>query len=84
MGGGGLFGGRKAAAGAKWEEALKGHGGFPLRVVSRDAKSNESFRMEATKIEPGSLPASLFTPPAGYEKFQMPDLGNLNPFRKKE
>jgi hypothetical protein len=79
-GGGGPFGGKSPAA-AKWEEALKGHGGFPLRVVSTDAKGKESFRMEATKIEPGTLPDSLFAPPAGYQKFAMPDLGGLNPFK---
>lgn len=77
-GGGGLLGGRKGGANAaKWEEALKGKGGFPLRVISRDAKGKESFRMEATKIEPGTLPDSLFLPPAGYEKFQMPNLGDM-------
>ena len=78
-GGGGLFGGRKgsAPAAAKWEEALKGHGGFPLRVISHDAKGKESYRMETTKIEPGSLPDSLFMPPEGYNKFQMPDFGGM-------
>jgi len=84
-GGGGMFGGgrKSSAAAAKWEEALKGKGGFPLRVISRDAKGKETFKMEATKIEPGKLPESLFSPPAGYERFQMPDLGGLNPFKKK-
>ena len=33
--------------------------------------------MEATKIEPGSLPASLFQPPAGWQKFQMPSMGDM-------
>lgn len=75
----GMFGGggKKSANTAKWEEALKGKGGFPLRVISRDAKGRESFKMEATKIEPGSLPDSLFAPPAGYEKFAMPDFGSM-------
>jgi hypothetical protein len=84
-GGGGMFGGgHKSANAAKWEEALKGKGGFPLRVISTDPKGKESFRMEATKIEPGTLPDSLFVPPAGYQKFQMPDLGGLNPFKRGE
>jgi hypothetical protein len=74
---GGMFGGKKSANAAKWEEALKGHGGFPLRVVSHDAKGKDTFKMEATKIEPGSLPDALFAPPAGYKKFQMPDMGGL-------
>ena len=75
----GMFGGggKKSANAAKWEEALKGKGGFPLRVISRDAKGKQSFKMEATKIEPGSLPDSLFAPPAGYEKFAMPDFGSM-------
>jgi len=76
----GMFGGgrrQQSAASAKWEEALKGKGGFPLRVVSQDGKSKETFRMEATKIEPGTLPDSLFVPPAGYQPFQMPNLGNM-------
>jgi len=74
--GGGMFGGRKKAA-ASWEEKFKGKPGFPLRVVTRDNKSKETFRMEATKIEPGSLPASLFQPPAGWQKFQMPNMGDM-------
>jgi hypothetical protein len=76
-GGGGMFGGKKSANEAKWEEALKGKEGFPLRVISRTAKGKETFKMEATKVEPGSLSDSLFAPPAGYEKFQMPNMGNL-------
>lgn len=72
---GGMFGKKKAAD--SWEEKFKGKPGFPLRVVSRDAKNKETFRMEATKIEPGSLPASLFQPPAGWQKFQMPSMGDM-------
>lgn len=85
-GGGGMFGGRRGggggAAAAKWEEVLKGKGGFPLRVISRDAKGKESYKMEATKIDPSSQPDSLFVPPPGYQKFQMPDMSGLNPFKQ--
>ena len=80
-GGGGPFGGGHKAA-AKWEEVLKGKGGFPLRVIMHDPKGKETFKMEATKIEPGVRPDSDFVPPAGYQKFQMPDLGGLNPFKR--
>ncbi len=73
---GGMFGGKKKAA-AGWEEKFKGKPGFPLRVVSRDGKNKETFRMEATKVEPGSLPASLFQPPAGWQRMQMPNLGDM-------
>ncbi|MBI2496707.1 MAG: DUF4412 domain-containing protein, partial [Opitutae bacterium] len=72
--GGGPFGGGRGrgATTSKWEQALKGVGGFPLRVISRDAASKEVFKMEVTKIEPGPQPDSAFAPPAGYQKFQMP------------
>ena len=79
-GGGGMFGGGHQGGGpksAKWEEALKGKGGFPLRVISRDAGGKQTFKMEATKIEPGSLPDSQFSAPAGYQKFSMPDMGGM-------
>ncbi len=79
-GGGGMFGGGRRGGGtngAKWEEALKGKGGFPLRVISRDAAGKQTFKMEATKIEPGSLPDALFVPPAGYQKFDMPSFGGM-------
>jgi hypothetical protein len=77
--GGSPFGGghKSSASAAKWEEALKGKGGFPLRVISHDAKGKETFKMEATKIEPGPLPDSLFVPPASYKRFDMPDMGGL-------
>jgi hypothetical protein len=74
--------GKRSAATTKWEEALKGKSGFPLRVITKDTKNKELFKMEVTKITPASLPASLFQPPAGYQKFSMPDLGGFNPFKK--
>jgi hypothetical protein len=88
-GGGSPFGGkRESASAAKWEEALKGKGGFPVRVITRDLKGKETFRMEATKIAPGPQPDSAFVPPSNYEKMDMgqmmmPSLGGLNPFKKK-
>lgn len=84
-GGGSPFGGprKNSAAAAKWEEALKGKGGFPLRVISHDAKGKETYKMEATKVEPGPQPDSLFLPPPDYKKFEMPDMGGLNPFKRE-
>lgn len=82
MGGGGGSpfggGGGGGAAPGKWEQALKGLGGFPLRVISHNASNKETFKMEVTKIAPGPQPDSEFTPPADYQKFQMP--GGMNPF----
>jgi hypothetical protein len=77
QGGGGPFGGGRKASAAKWEEALKGKEGFPLRVISRDAKGKDIFKMEATKIDAGSVPDSQFAPPAGFQKFEMPNIGGM-------
>lgn len=76
---GGMMGGRKAKAdGAAWENLLKGKKGwFPLRVVSRDGRGKEKFRLEAKKIEPGNLPDDLFAPPADFQKFAMPAMGGF-------
>lgn len=81
-GGGGMFGGKRdAAVSAKWERALKGKGGFPLRVISRNPAGKETFKMEATKIAKGGVSDADFLPPKDYQKFQMPDMGGLNPFK---
>lgn len=76
-GGGGMMG-RGKASGPAWENVLKGRDGFfPLRVVSRDRKDKETFRMEAKSVEPGNVPDSTFEPPAGFQKFALPNLGGL-------
>lgn len=77
----GMMGGGKPKGAAAWEAALKGKEGFfPLRVVSKDGKGKEVFRLEAKKIEPGALPASLFAPAPGMQKFNMPMMGGGSPF----
>ena len=75
---GGTFGGNNPAIGHVWEEMLKTKGGFPLRVISRDRTGKQTFKLEATKIEPGSLPDSLLTPPAGYKKFDLSKTNDPN------
>lgn len=81
--GGGMFGKKKGSgdSAAKWEQALKGKAGFPLRVITRDAAGKETFKMEATKIEKGGVTDADFKPPADFEKFEMPDMGSMNPFK---
>ena len=79
---GGMGGRRNSAAAAKWEEVLKGGGGFPLRVISRNASGKQVMKMEATKIDPSSQPDALFVPPADYKKFSMPSFGGMNPFKQ--
>ncbi|MDD3179981.1 MAG: DUF4412 domain-containing protein [Opitutaceae bacterium] len=72
-GGGGPMGGNTPSQ-SVWEQALAGVAGFPLRVVEKDAQGNETFRLEATKVDKTPQPDSLFALPAGYQKF---DLGGM-------
>lgn len=78
---GGMMGGGpdgKADKVSGWERALKGEKAmFPLRVISRDAKGREILRLEVKKIDQGSLPDSLFVPPAGFEKMNLPMMGGF-------
>lgn len=68
MGGGPNGGGRGGPGGPPaqgWEQALMGKGVFPLRVVTSGA-GKETFRMEATAVQPQALPAEHFAPPADF------------------
>ncbi len=76
MGGGGAMGKRKSPT-QGWERALAGKELFPLRVVGLDKAGKETFRMETTAINKQSLPDSLFTPPAGYQKLEMGGMGDM-------
>lgn len=69
--------GKKKSGSAAWERALAGKDLFPLRVVTLDKAGKENFRMETTAINKQSLPDSLFTPPAGYQKFDMGGMGGM-------
>lgn len=76
----GMMGGRpsKGDKASGWESLLKSKGGaFPLRVVTTDKAGKESFKLEAKKIEPGTLPDALFAPPADFQKFAMPAIPGL-------
>lgn len=57
-----------------WVRAFAGKELFPLRTVTKDKKGKETFRMEATAIEKGKLPDTLFAIPEGYSEFSM---GNM-------
>lgn len=77
-GGGNPFArGRSSAVSAKWEEAFKGKVGFPMRVIARNKSGKETSRMEVTKVQRGGVSDADFAPPAGYQQFQMPNLGGL-------
>lgn len=81
MGLGNFMGGGKAKSG--WETAVVGKDFFPLRVRSAAGSRNE-FALEAKSVVPKSLPDSLFSPPAGFHKFDMggmmQGMGGANPF----
>lgn len=64
----------KRNAGQAWEKLLTGKDFFPLRVVSKNTKGAETFRMEAVAVEKAPQDASLFAPPPGAQKF---DLGGM-------
>jgi len=67
-----MAGGRGAGSAAPgWERALEGKELFPLRIVGLDKAGKENSRMEVTAINKETLPDSLFTPPANYQKFDM-------------
>lgn len=54
-----------------WEAELRKGGFFPLRVVRTSGGSPVTV-LEATKIEPKSLDASFFKPPADARQMTMP------------
>jgi hypothetical protein len=67
------MGGRKSKAVPSWEKDLMDKGGFPMRVIST-GKKGEKFRLEVVSVQKATLPASTFSPPADYQKF---DLGGM-------
>ncbi len=79
-GGMGGFGGRRGSGSQQaqaWEKALAGKNMFPMRVVGSSPDGKESFRMEVTAVEKQSLPASDFQVPAGWRKFEMPNMEEM-------
>jgi hypothetical protein len=50
-----------------WQKEIMDKNFFPLKVeVKKNGKTTSS--QEITKVEPKALPASMFEPPAGYQK----------------
>jgi hypothetical protein len=68
-------GGQKSPA---WEKFMREGEFFPLRVVQRTKPgAPEDFRMEATAIDKTQQDDSLFRVPADYQKFEMPNMGEM-------
>lgn len=59
-----------------WISAIKGKGLFPLELDTT-GQNDKTMTMKATKVEKKSLGSSLFEPPAGYKKMDMPDMGGM-------
>lgn len=55
-----------------WESRIEGF--FPMLVITRDKSGNEKERFEVISVEQKSLDEAKFTPPAGYQKMQMPGM----------
>lgn len=66
--------GREGGGSSKGKGAEKSKDG---KGGGKERAGNESFRMEVTAIDKASLPDSLFSPPAGYQKFDMGGMGGL-------
>ncbi|MFZ0454748.1 MAG: DUF4412 domain-containing protein [Ignavibacteriaceae bacterium] len=62
----------------EWERKLIDEGYFPMKVVSKNADGEVESTMEVTSIEPRVLDESLFTPPADYQKMEMPMMPHGN------
>jgi len=53
-----------------WQKEAMAKGFFPLKTSNKSAKNGKTFTMVATKIVPGSLPASLFEVPKDYKMME--------------
>ena len=76
---GGPMGGRKGSAPANaWEKFAQQENMFPLRTIQRAKEDGpEEMRMEVTLVDKSKQPDSIFQPPADYQKFEMPSMGDM-------
>jgi hypothetical protein len=78
QGKGGPMGGKKGAQPSAWAKFAEQGDFFALRVIQRAKEgAPEDFRMEVTSVEKGAQPDALFQPPADYQKFEMPSMGDM-------
>ncbi len=79
QGKGGPMGGSKGSAPASgWQAFAEQENCFPLRTIQRAKEGGpEEMHMEVTLVDKSKLPDSLFQPPADYEKFEMPNMGDM-------
>jgi hypothetical protein len=71
-------GGKKGAQSSAWAKFAEQGDFFALRVIQRAKEgAPEDMRMEVTKVEKGAQSDSLFKPPADYQQFEMPNMGDM-------
>lgn len=78
---------QQRSSGGLWMKALKDAGveGYPLRMVVRESESGPvTMRVEATKVERKSLPASLFEVPPGFKETSLFGTMGGNPEQAKQ
>lgn len=64
-----------------WEKEMMDQGFFPLLVIGHSPSGDETFRLETTSVEKQTLPDSTFSIPAGFRRFDLPNMmGGMNPF----
>ena len=71
-------GGKKSPQNSAWAKFAEKEGFFALRVIQR-AKPDApvDFQLEVTKVEKASQADKLFVPPSDYQKFEMPNKGDM-------
>lgn len=63
---------------AAWEKFMQQGDFFALRLIQRKKEgAPEDFRMEVTQVEKTQQDDSLFRPPADFQKFEMPKMGDF-------
>jgi hypothetical protein len=71
-------GGKKGAQQSAWATFAEQGDFFALRVIQRAKEgAPEDFHLEVTAVEKGPQADALFLPPADYQKFEMPSMGDM-------
>ncbi len=70
----GKMGKSKSASKEAWEMLMANEDIFPLKVIQHSNTGDPKFQMTAESIEEKTLPDALFQVPAGFNKFEMPNM----------
>lgn len=64
----------KSASNETWETLMANEDIFPLKVIQHSHTGDPKFQMTAESIEEKTVSDALFQVPAGYNKFEMPNM----------